>query len=568
MDSETRGCENCKGQFTIEPDDFTFYEKVKVVPPTFCPKCRLVRRLAWRNDLTFYNRGCDMCGRKIISLYHPEKPLTVYCNKCWWGDGWDPKSYGKDIDFSRPFFEQYRELQDKVPLLALFNDDGVGSVNCEYTQNTTFARNCYMGAMSWKGDYIMYYYHIDGPEARDNVDVLDLFGYTQNIYDSVCLEHCYNCRNCYYSSGLTDCSFCYDCKGLTDCFMCANLRDKKYCILNQQYTKEEYEKMLASYRLDTYNGMERARKEFADFLSRQVRRYAYLKNSVNCTGDVLFNCKNVKDGAWAIGCEDVRYLMRGTSIKDSYDLTPAGETSECYEGLTPDHDFQVHFSIYSLKSKELSYVENCHSSQHLFGCSSIKHGEYCILNKQYTKGEYFTMRDKLIAHMKKTGEYGEFFPAALSHFGYNETMAQEYFPLSKDEAIQQGFKWWDKLQRTEGQETLRPEKIPDSIKDVPDSIVDEILACTKCERNYRIVKDELTFYKKQAIPIPRRCFYCRNTQRFRIERPFDLWHRPCMCEKKKHFHCRDHCSNQFETSYAPDRPEIVYCEPCYQAEFS
>src|SRR3990167_10429381 len=114
MNGETRNCKNCKKNFVIKPNDFGFYEKIKVPPPTFCPECRIIRRMSWRNDLSFYNRACDLCSKKIISLYHPEKPLTVYCNHCWWSDKWDAKNYGKDIDFSRSFFEQYRELQDKV----------------------------------------------------------------------------------------------------------------------------------------------------------------------------------------------------------------------------------------------------------------------------------------------------------------------------------------------------------------------------------------------------------------------------------------------------------------------
>ena len=34
----------------------------------------------------------------------------------------------------------------------------------------------------------------------------------------------------------------------------------------------------------------------------------------------------------------------------------------------------------------------------------------------------------------------------------------------------------------------------------------------------------------------------------------------------EHSHHKGKCPNEFETSYAPDRPEIVYCEQCYQAE--
>ena len=554
---ENKICINCKKDFIIESDDFNFYEKIKVLAPTFCSDCRLQRRLAWRNDLSFYNRTCDLCHRNIISLYHQEKLLTVYCNKCWWSDKWDPKSYAMDYDFSRPFFEQFNELQSKAPLPAMFNDDGVGSVNSEYTQNATFTKNCYMGAITWFAEDCMYFYNNAGPETRDVVDSVDIFTCSQIIYDSVFLEHSYNCRNCYYSTGLNDCTFCYDCKGCSNCFMCVNLRQKSYCILNKQYTKEEYEKIIKSYQLDTYSGAEKAKKEFTEFLSKQIRRFANIRNSVNCTGDGLFNCKNTKDSFFERGCEDIRFVWKGNNIKDSYDLTPAGESSQCYEGLTPDHDYQVLFSIYSLKSQELSYVENCHSSKHLFGCSGIKHGEYCILNKQYTKEDYFILRDKIIEHMKTTGEYGEFFPVSMSHFGYDETMAQEYFPLSKEDALAKGYKWWDTLQKTTGKQTINPENLPESIFDISDSILNEVLSCVECERNYKIVQNELNFYKKHLIPIPRKCFYCRNSARLKLENPFKLWHRKCM---------KEGCVNEFETSYAPERPEIVYCEKCYQGE--
>ncbi|MFH1193084.1 MAG: hypothetical protein V1656_02080 [Candidatus Jorgensenbacteria bacterium] len=33
-----------------------------------------------------------------------------------------------------------------------------------------------------------------------------------------------------------------------------------------------------------------------------------------------------------------------------------------------------------------------------------------------------------------------------------------------------------------------------------------------------------------------------------------------------HIHGGGKCPNEFETSYAPERKEIVYCESCYNAE--
>ena len=85
---ETKTCQNCKKDFTIEAEDFSFYEKIKVPPPTFCPECRLQRRLAWRNERSLYKRKCDAPGHEetIITMYPPELAIKVYDQKYWWGD--------------------------------------------------------------------------------------------------------------------------------------------------------------------------------------------------------------------------------------------------------------------------------------------------------------------------------------------------------------------------------------------------------------------------------------------------------------------------------------------------
>ena len=52
-------------------------------------------------------------------------------------------------------------------------------------------------------------------------------------------------------------------------------------------------------------------------------------------------------------------------------------------------------------------VEDC------FGCVNLKRNKNCILNKQYSEGEYKKLALKVIEHMKETGEWGEFFPLSL-----------------------------------------------------------------------------------------------------------------------------------------------------------
>jgi hypothetical protein len=278
------------------------------------------------------------------------------------------------------------------------------------------------------------------------------------------------------------------------------------------------------------------------------------------------------------------------------DLTGAGGPAEIlYEGVNVGYqDTNILFCLNSyLGCIELQYDKQCSSSQYLFACIGLRNKSYCILNRQYTKEEYESLVPKIIKHMNdmpyidKKGriyKYGEFFPPELSPFSYNETIAQEYFPLIKEQAIAQGYSWKDPEPRNY-QITLKTEDIPDHIKDIPDSILNDVIQCAhqlggstskcneQCTEAYRIIPQELDFLRKQNLPIPRLCPNCRHYQRIKQRNPLKLWHRKCMCGAQtiyqnttEHIHKDQPCPNEFETTYAPERPEIVYCEQCYLKE--
>jgi len=577
--NENKICQNCKKDFTIEPNDFGFYERIKVPPPTFCPDCRRQRRWAWRNNMSLYSRKCDSCAKSVVSIYSPNSGLTIYCNKCWWSDKWDPKSFGIDYDFSRSFFEQLKELTLKVPHMALINDDGIASVNCEYTNDFAFGKNCYMVFVAWYIENVMYSFHI--LSGRDMMDCMTIRSESNWIYECILCSKSYQLKYSRVCLACIDSQFLYDCRDCQDCFMCFGLRGKKYNFQNKQYEKEEYEKILAEYKLDTFSGVEKAQKEFDDFVLKYSRRYVQIFQSLNCVGDVISMSKNLKYCFVAKNSENSRYCDFIVDAKDCYDMATGGELSECYENITCDQSSRNLFGIFSWKSQDVEYTQHCHSSKSLLGCVGLKSKEYCIFNKQYTKEEYEVLKKKIITQMKELPfkdsngcvyKYGEFYPAELSYFKYNETVANEHNPLTKEEALNRGYNWQDNIQRTTGKETLKPENIPESINDIKDSILEEVLVCIDCKRNYKIVQNELNFYKKMQIPIPHRCFYCRHTNRLKRTNPFKLWHRTCMCGSagspqatSDHEHTGK-CEVKFETSYAPDRPEIVYCEKCYQKE--
>jgi len=146
-------CKTCKRKFEIKQEDLNFYEKMKAPAPNYCPECRVARRLAFRNERTLYKRTCSKSGKQIISLYAENTPFPVYDQHIWWGDDWEALDYGQDYDPSRPFFEQLKELKNKVPRISLLN---ITSVNSDYGNNVEDSKNCYLIFAAQKNEDCMY----------------------------------------------------------------------------------------------------------------------------------------------------------------------------------------------------------------------------------------------------------------------------------------------------------------------------------------------------------------------------------------------------------------------------
>lgn len=141
MNNQNKICQNCEREFLIDAQDFDFYQKIKVPAPTWCPECRDVRRFVFRNGHSLYKRKCDLCGESVVSRVSPDKSYKMYCQKCWWSDKWDGLQYGRDYDFGKSFFEQFKELLLATPHISVFNTN---TVNSEWVNQETDDKNCYL----------------------------------------------------------------------------------------------------------------------------------------------------------------------------------------------------------------------------------------------------------------------------------------------------------------------------------------------------------------------------------------------------------------------------------------
>lgn len=541
-------CKQCQRDFEISEWDKNFYKKIDVPEPTLCPPCRQQRRMIWANQINLYKRKCDATGETIISSYHQDSPLKVYSQPHHISDEWEALDYGLDFDFTRPFFEQFYDLAQVVPRPALHTNFEFDE-NSDYTNYAGKNKNCYM---LFDSDYDWDCYY--GMGVNKSKNCMDCYRLKESELCYECID-CVKCYNLYYSQDCENCSysaFLKNCIGVKRSFMCSNLKNKEYYIFNKPYDKETYEKLMVN--LSKHSELQKYFKDWGEFKLKYPQKYMHGVQNENVIGDYVVYSKNSDYCFDSMELWDCKYFTRSFgAAKDCMDCDECGDQVErFYETAFCGYNEQDFIGCMFCFSQEssLRYCFYTHYSQNCFACVGLTHKKFCILNKQYSEDEYHKLSTKIIEHMKKTEEWGEFMPAKYSDFAYNESIDQEYYPLTKEEALAKGYRWRDPDKKEYLPATA---EVPDESKDADKSICNELLACEICGRNYKIVDQEFQFYKQQGTTIPRKCFYCRHKARFDLRNKRILYGRNC-----------DKCGLDIKTTYSPESKWTVYCERDYQ----
>ncbi len=563
---ETRSCQNCKKDFGIDERDQLYYKKINVPYPTWCPECRLVRRFAFQNTWNLSWRNCDKCGDKTLSVYSPEEKMSIYCQPCWWKDDWDGTEYGMDYDPTRPFLEQVKELTNKTPYSAL-TSLYISNKNCNYANALAWSKDCYL--IFWADFCDNVYYS----------SLLNTVKYSADCLRALDCELCYESigiNKCYQTFFSEECDTCVDvwfsrnCYNCTNCVGCVNLRGESYSIFNVKYSKEEYAEKLKELGLDSWEKLQELKKTSRAFwLTKPNREYSGNSLNLNVTGEYTYESKNSENMYICSGAEDCRRceFITVKPAKDCVDYSGWGNNAtSIYESVTVgENTDSVYFSLECWPDVfNLQYCIWNISGKNNFGCVNLKRKSYCILNKEYFKEEFEKLKAQIIEDMKKNTyidaqgrnfPYGEFFPPEISKFPYNKSNAMRFFPKAKEDILAQGYRW-SETENPTTTTTIDASSLPDIIENTTSSITNEVISCSHCSRAYKIIPDELNLLIKLSLPIPHFCPQCRQKARFDRLNPPHLWKRNCA-----------KCNADITTAFAPDRPETVYCEKCYQQEF-
>ncbi len=551
-------CPWCSAKFEVAQEDMAFLERLsptilgltlQIPTPSLCPACRHQRRMTFRNDQNYYRNQCRRCKASLISIYSPDKNISILCEECYWGDGWDPLDFGREFDFSKPFFEQFAQLKAVTPRLAIFNTH---SENSKYTVHSSRNRNCYIGSSLIECDEVNYSDFTFGGKSSQ-----DLFG-CKNVelcYECIDSQELFNCDYVNQCMSLSESYLCFDCRRGDSLVGCVGLRGKSFQILNKAASKFECEAVLKRLKTEL-----KFREDFTARFNELKAHHPYPECWGNSNEEVIGNncshCHDIFEGHHLLDSERIRFGHDGTGNIDSMDYTRSALGELIYECAAA---VELKFSAFcnlTYQCDSMLYSDNCQGGcSHCFGCMSLKRERFCILNKRYTEAQYRELVPRIVEHMKNTGEWGEFFPVALSPFGYNETKASEHFPLTEAEIAEKGWQW--SSYQSPAPKDLKSIKASDlsfAIGEVPDTIVEYAILSELSDKPFRILQGDLLFHRKKELPLPRLTPRERHSRRILELPPHTLTSRQC-----------GHCEREILTPYF-DQSKIarVYCLKCYE----
>lgn len=545
-DTDIKKCRECGNEFSLTDEDMKLLGALRVDTTHECTLCNWKRILSFFVFGRFRKTTSALSGKSIITNFPESTQFPLYERGEWVSDAWDPMEYGTEYESARSFVAQFIELEKRVPHP---HQSGTKNTDCDWCDDVWNCKNCYLCRSLLDCESVSYGYRTFA--CKNSIDLAFCFK-TEESYDSV---YCFNCYRVNYSFNVRDSiesDFLYDCRNVKNCFMSWNLRNAQYCILNTQYTKEEYFEKRKAFDTESFKNVEKLKDMFWKNISAHaVHRENYNTKTSDSNGNFLSECKNCENCFFLDRSENCRHIFRGFETKDGiYTVATLGE--KCVFSSVDGYVYETAFTSHCSHCRYSAFLDYCEECENCFGCVGLRKKKYCILNTQYTKEEYEKRREEIIVHMKERGEWGSFFPYSAGYCGYNLTLAQWYFPETKEHILELGGIWEDGGSRDV--EGISGNNVPDRIGDVPDDFYTQPIICPKSGWKFNIAPHELQFYRRYQIPLPHNHFDIRMMERFRPLTSFRSCRGRCIFCKKEITH------------FYPDEWEYekIACVACYQ----
>lgn len=451
-------------------------------------------------------------GEPLFSYVHPASGVSVLPDREWFER--DFASQGRAFDHERPFFEQFRELQLSVPMLATKNtveSKNSISIGSYGDENSYFTHHCVHVKDSF---YITWSGTIEKSALMHNV------GQGMQSYHVDDSYNVFNSRFVRDSSDILNSAFVFSSVDCEYCFGAAGQRHKKYIFFNKQLTKDEYAERIRGIDLKRRSDVEAYTEKFDQMLANDViwpqnnnfksqeSDGEYLINAVRCR--FCYQCvDSPRDMYWSAFCS--------ADTHDNAFCQYPHNTSDCFMSTDLSDSMNCRFSVSMTACQDMEYCMQCLNCEHCFGCVGLQRKQFHIFNQPYAEADYWAEVDRIKTQMLAAGAYGRFFPLSFSPTYFLQSSAALYFAATPEEGAQLGAQAYDPESHgaigadlADAKAVRRSSEIPDSIEDMD---VDEWAGVPVMDetsrRRFAFLRPELEFYKRYRIAPPNRHFVHR-----------------------------------------------------------
>ncbi|MBU0531082.1 MAG: hypothetical protein ABIG32_00860 [Candidatus Uhrbacteria bacterium] len=552
-----RTCELTGEKWVMDEEEIGWYKKFNVPPSKRSPLARQRVMAGFMIGYQWWWQRHPETNKPVLTFVHPASGIKVLPDKEWHAA--DFSGIYADYDPARSFFEQLGELERRVPFQAARNliepensiaVNSFGDINSYFTALNSQAENSFYCVWSHRAIESSDIHNVATVQQSHQIDDAGRIFNSRYVRDSGQIQN---------SAFM---AFCSDCE---DCFGAVSQKRKKYLWFNEQLNESEYQKRISGIDLGTRSEVLRYQERFDEMLRESVWPENMSVDAEGCVGEYLFNVRNCRYcyqcvkasrdlffcGFTASDTHDSAYCLSAISAADSYGCVDIFDSHACL--LCNSVGGSLH----------LEYCLQCIDCENCFGCVGLRRKKFCIFNRQFTEDDYWKQLDEIKCALLARGEYGEFFPLAMSPCYFPQSGAAMYFGATAEDGRQLGAAEYDPESLgaigedlIDTAKTRRSDEVPDSIDALDvDEWAGTPIMDTESKRRFAMIKPEIAHYQKLRIAPPDRHPVFRIQQMMR--RANIAVFEEVRCAK-----CHQSLTVAKNLAF-PQR--TIYCEACYRA---
>jgi len=543
-------------KWQLDQEEIGWLKKLAVPASDFSPLARQQIMAGYMIGYQWWWQRHPDTKKPVLTFVHPATKIKVLPDVEWFDR--DFSSENQEPDSNRSFFDQFRDLQLKVPLNATRNTEvpensiainSFGDINSYFNILNNGSKNSFFCIWTGKNEESAEMHNVEAGQRSVGVDD------AARVFNSRYIRDCNNIQNS---------AFLFLASDLEMCFGAVNRKRKKFMFFDEQLTEGEYKEKISSIDLSSRKEVEKWKVRFDQVMRECVWPAKMSFDDEGSVGEYLYNTRNCK---YCFQCvKAARDLYRCSFIAaDTFDnayCICAYDVSNSIGCVDLDVSINCKF-CYSCKScQNLEYCMACYNCENCFGCVGLNRKQFYIFNKEYSEDEYWQLVDQIKCQMLDSGEYGQFFPLAFSPCYFPQSGAALYF--GADEAIGKQLGALEFDPESEGaigddlidkSKTRSSKEIPDTAEELdPDEWVGVPIMDEEYGRRFAFLRPEIEFYRKFKIAPPNRHPVYRMQQM--IRRANLAVFEEAVCTK---------CNKSLTVAKNLTFPERnIYCKPCYR----